>query len=178
MRKVAKSAALCLMLATAAMAEEKIVPASNGVEITVNSDEFADRYEYSAPVIRFGSSGQDSGFVLLAAVKSADRLSAPYISGYIYYSDDWRRYSRAIFKGGAEASFKELDRNVVSCRSKPCSLSEGFRVDVTDQQIKQHASDGKLSIQIRSQSANNFIIEVPVSYFDAIKEVSQKRSGP
>lgn len=167
-------AAVLCFVSVVAEAEETKVTASNGVVIQINLDDFADRTEYSAPAIDFSTEQGDSGFLLLAAVKSAGNVTAPYLVGYIYYSDDWRRYSQAIFKGGSEAQFQSLDRKVVSCSNSPCKLTEGFQINVSERQVQQYAEGGKLSMQVRGQSSSSFIISVPVSYFSAIREISQR----
>lgn len=153
-------------------AAESVQTANNGVDISVNSDEFADRYEYSAPTIRFGSLNEDNGAVIIGRGKSSGNWTPVMIQGYIIYKGDWRRYSSAIFRGGEQANFKNIDREVVSCRSKPCTMSEGFVIHLTMEQIERHAAEGKLQIQLRSTNAQKFMIEVPENYLQALLEVT------
>lgn len=177
MNKLKGASRLTALLAVAAIfsavAGESVTPASNGVNVTVNGDDFAARYEYSSPAIHISGDG-NSGVVLVVAVKKGGQVGAVYLTGFVMYSDDWRRYSKAIFKGGEPAALREGGKDVVSCSSRPCSLSETFHIDVTEAQIKKYAEDGKLSIQLRGQSADNFIVDIPVAYLEAVKEISRK----
>lgn len=153
-------------------AAKSVQTASNGVEISVNSDEFADRYEYAAPVINFGSSREDNGVVILARVKSSGNWTPVMIQGFIMYTGDWRHYSSAIFRGGEQANFDSMERKVVSCRSRPCRLSEGFSINLTLDQIERHTEDGELRIQLRGSGAQTFMIEIPEEYLQALLEVA------
>lgn len=155
-----------------AHAAESVQTASNGVEISVNSDEFADRYEYSAPMIRPRSAGEDNSAVMLARVKSSGKWTPVMIQGFIMYTGDWRRYSSAIFRGGEQANFDSMERKVVSCRSRPCTLSETFSINLTLHQIERHTADGELRIQLRGASAQTFMIEVPEEYLQALLELA------
>lgn len=167
---VLSAALLCV---TTGFAADTTITAKNGVKISLHVDQFADRYEYSAPSIDFKlPNGGGHGFVLVAAIKHAGNVTGPLIEGNVYYESDWRRYYQAIFKGGAAASFTNTDRSVVICDGGNCTLSEGFRIEPTEQEIHKYASDGVLAIQVRSQNADAFILRIPVTYLDAIKVVS------
>jgi hypothetical protein len=164
-------AALALALATSASAEavKSEVTASNGVPVTVYADEFAARYEYSAPVVKASPC-----FALVARVKRGTETSSVNLQGSCVYSGSWRFYSSAIFKGGAEAPFTSAGREVGSCRYG-CTLTESFRIDLTPAQIKAHTENGIVAIQIRaSKTGDTTILEVPTSYFAAVEEVSRK----
>lgn len=148
--------------------------ASNGVQVDVYSDDFANRYEYSAPVVKI-----EDGFLLVATVKKGGVAPDPHITGTMMYSGDWRRYETALFRGGEVAKFTSTGRNVGRCSSSrysrpSCSLNEGFRVDISAEDIKKHAQNGILAIQLRAQDTSTAIFEIPVSYFEAVKEVSKK----
>ena len=69
---------LATLATVSAAAEKSQVRASNGVVIDVHSDSFAERYEYSAPSVKFSEEGSSlESFALVAAVKKAgviDRL--------------------------------------------------------------------------------------------------------
>src|SRR6185503_19423755 len=71
--------------------------ASNGIVVDVNSDSFANRYEYSAPVIHFkvGDYAIPS-FVLVAKIKSAGVTSALLLEGTITYGGEWHFYTTAL----------------------------------------------------------------------------------
>ncbi|MCO5094905.1 MAG: hypothetical protein M9960_06825 [Xanthomonadaceae bacterium] len=153
-------------------ASESIQTASNGVEISVKSDDFADRYEYSAPAIKFGTISADNGAIFLARVKSAGTFTPVTIQGFIMYRGEWRRYSTAIFRGGETATLSNTQRKVVTCSSRPCVLSEYYIIHVTQEQIDKYTSDGKLEIQLRSQDANHFMISIPANYVQALLEVT------
>lgn len=157
-----------------AQSERSTVRASNGVEVTVYADSFASRYEFSAPAVRSGD-----GFVLVARVNEGGRPGAVHLIGSVVYSGEWRFYDRAIFQGGAEASFRPNGRDVGTCSasrySRGCSLTEGFVIDITLAQIRQHASNGNVAVQVRpSRSGEAIIFQVPVAYFDAVTEVSSR----
>ena len=178
MNKLSISAlvAVGVLFSFAAIAQsvKSIVAASNGVEITVYSDEFANRFEYSAPSIKL-----NDGFALVATVKKAGVVPPAHITGAMVYSGEWRHYNSAIFRGGDAAEFTVTDRKVGRCSSyrysgPSCTLSEGFRIELAPSDIQKHAQNGILAIQIRAQDTSTAIIEVPVSYIDAVNEVAAR----
>jgi hypothetical protein len=182
--KVVKCAtAIAMMSAALAMAthsghataEESEVVASNGVSVSVNADDFAGRHEYTAPAIEFTGEGGADVTALVALVRQDGKpLGTPYVAGFVAYSDDWRHYKRAVFRGGAEAPIVPTGNEVISCRSRPCRLLEGFSIRPTKADIEAHSVDGMLEIQVRSERSKNFIIRVPVSYFEAVTELASR----
>jgi hypothetical protein len=165
----------CITLATttaSAQMTKSQFTASNGVVVDVNSDDFAGRAEYSAPAIKFSPENGGSGYALVAKTRHAGKLGPLNIQGFIMYSGSWRFYSSAIFKGGAAATYAATGRDVGSCRYG-CTLTENFMIDLTPTQVEQHAENGVLAIQIRGKSADTAIIQVPVSYIDAVTEVAK-----
>lgn len=166
--------ALAATAAVAVAATKSEVTASNGVAVTVYSDEFANRYEYSAPSIEFKEDGESSGsFALVAKISKGGAIGDAYVTGAVYYSGDWHRYASAVFRGGDTVKFTSTSRDVLSCRYG-CSYSEGFRLDISKDEIAKHASDGVLAVQLRAQSSDTAIIQIPVSYFDAVNEVAKR----
>lgn len=154
-------------------AVRSVTTASNGVQVTVYSDEFAGRYEYTSPSVDI-----PDGFLLIARVKTGDRAGPADLRGSIVYSDDsWRFYDNAIFRGGARAEFVSNGRDVISCRgsrsSRGCSYSESFIINITPDELRQHAQNGILALQLRSnRSTNTVMVEIPTTYFDAVNEVA------
>ena len=67
--------AVSLALATPAFAQmvKSEITVSNGTVVSVNSDDFAGRYEYTAPTIRFDNR---NGFALVAAIKEGGEVEA------------------------------------------------------------------------------------------------------
>lgn len=176
MMKLVLAATVALATASPAYAQavKSTVTASNGVEVTVYSDEFANRYEYSAPSIKSGD-----GLILVATIKKGGVAPPPHLTGFFIYSGEWRRYNAAIFKGGDTANFIEAGRDVGSCRSSrysrgSCTLTENFKIELTPEDVKKHGQDGKLAIQIRAQDTSTTIFEVPVAYIDAVNEVAKR----
>lgn len=179
--KILKSillSAFGLMFAAAtpayAQAVKSTVTASNGIEVTVYSDDFANRYEYTAPTISVGDA-----HVYVATVKKGGVAPAPYLTGFFMYSGEWRRYNSALYRGGDTATFIEAGRDVGSCRSSrysrpSCTLTESFKIELSPAEIKTHSLDGKIALQIRAQDTSATIIEVPVAYLDAVNEVSKR----
>lgn len=166
-----------LLVTVPALAADTTVTAKNGIKVSVHSDQFADRYEYSAPSIDFKlPNGQGHGFVLVAAIKHAGKITGPLIEGYVYYEGDWRHYYRAIFKGGKKATFTNTAQKVVTCAGgDDCTLSEGFMIEPTEEQVHKYASGGTLDFQVRSQNADNFILHIPVTYLQAVRSVSHSK---
>jgi hypothetical protein len=174
--------ALCLLgamvaLASPAQAEgvKSTLSASNGVEVSLFADEFAGRYEYTAPTINFPNL---SGFALVASVVQNGVAKPPEIVGSVMYNGEWRRYYSAILRGGESVDSTFNDRDVVSCRGSRysgCSLREGFALRPTKAQIAKYAVDGKLQIQLRAQAGDAVLVDIPVSYIDAISEVAKAR---
>lgn len=174
MRKILLSALLVIGIhfsATAfAQSVKSVVASSNGVDVTVYSDDFAQRYEYTAPSISMAE-----GFVLVAAIKKAGSITPAYATGTIMYSGEWRRYTNAIFRGGDPAKFTVTDRNVGRCSSSrysrpSCTLSEGFDISFTAADVKKYSQDGILAIQLRAQDTSTVLVNIPVSYIDAVNE--------
>lgn len=152
-----------------AQPKETTVVASNGVSISINGDDFSGRYEYTAPSIKF-----DGGFLLIARVKTSKGLGEVFGTGAFIYSGDWRRYNSAVFKGGEAVNFTAGEKSVGSCRGG-CTLSEMFEVRLTDAQLKKYAVDGVVTIQVRAgATAQTAMIDIPVSHFVALREVSSK----
>lgn len=167
---------LALFLATPALAQmvKSSVTAANGVEVSVHSDDFAGRYEYTAPTIKFG--GGD-GFAIIAAIRQNGTVKGPFISGSIMYTDrEWRRYSQAILRGGEAVDATFGDRDVVSCRGSRysgCTYREGFQIELGEAQRQRLASEGSLQIQLKGSPGSELILDVPASYFSAIEETSK-----
>lgn len=165
----------CLSMTSApasAQAVRSTVSASNGTQVTVYSDDFANRYEYTAPVINI-----PDGFVLVATVRKGGTAQAVHLSGSFSYIGEWRRYNSALFRGGDQARFIEAGRDVGRCFSSrysraSCSLNESFKIELSNDEIQKHSRDGKLAIQVRAQDTTTALIEVPVAYIEAVKEVS------
>lgn len=152
------------------------ITASNGVVVTVYSDEFANRYEYTAPAINHGD-----GFALVAKIVRAEATTDTHITGTMMYRGDWRRYTSALFRGGVEAPFVERGREVGSCSGSRygggCSLRESYNINITPEQIRTHGANGTVDIQVRAQDTTTTLLSIPTSYFDAVNEVAGQRSA-
>lgn len=171
----AAAAAVMIVSPACAQAVRSEVVASNGVTVTVYADEFANRYEYSAPSIDV----QD-GFALVSKVDRGDTKGPIYLGGSFLYSGEWRYYDSALFRGGDAAEFTSTGREVGRCSSSrysrpSCSLREGFRIDFTAEDVANRAQDGQLGVQIRAgRSAQAVLVSIPVSYIEAVREVSSR----
>lgn len=177
-RKLLIAASLALVAGTAnAQSVKSTVVASNGVEVTVHSDEFANRYEYAAPPITL-----PEGFALIGRVDRGETKGAVDLVGAFVYNGEWRYYNSALYRGGDPAEFTSTGRNVGRCsagRSRysrsSCTLTERFRIDFSDDDIASHTQDGHIAIQVRAtQSTDTVIISVPTSYIEAVNEVSSR----
>jgi hypothetical protein len=174
--KIVASAAVLSLFGNLAQAQsiKSEVLASNGVAVTLYSDSFAGRYEFSSPAINLPNNG---GFLFVSRVVQGNEISAIRVVGSIMYSGEWRRYNSAIFRGGVEADGSFNDRDVVSCvgsRYSGCSLREGFRITLTKEQIERHMLNGFLDIQVRAQSSDAITLSIPAAHFAAIVEVAKK----
>ncbi|WP_426168532.1 hypothetical protein [Sandarakinorhabdus sp. DWP1-3-1] len=172
--KIVVSIVLGMASAAGLSAQKSQIVASNGVTVDISGDDFANRYEYTGPVVKFSedNSNDQMSFAFVAAIKKGEIPPKRFITGVIYYRGDWHRYASAVFKGGDPAPFVNTSRNVLSCRYG-CSYTEGFNMDISADQIKKYSSDGVLQIQIRAQSSNTAIMSIPVSHFDAVAEASR-----
>lgn len=176
MLKVLWIAAIALATASNAQAQatKSVVVASNGIEVTVYSDEFANRYEYSAPAIE-----ADDGTILVATVKKGGVAPPPHLTGFFIYSGEWRRYSTAIFRGGDVADFVETGRDVGRCYSSrysrtSCTLTESFKISLSSEQARKYGQDGSIALQVRAQDTSTTIFEVPTAYIEAVSEVAAR----
>jgi hypothetical protein len=148
------------------------VLASDTTKVTVYSDEFADRYEYTGPSVAVLARDRTEGMVMVAR-KRAGGVSTPiYVTGFVMYPRDWRHYSTAVLRGGAALDFEKTGSDV-NCYRSSCTLTESFRFQITPEQIAAHAVDGKISIQVRAQSTDTLMIHIPVNHFTAVEEVSR-----
>ena len=149
------------------------VAASNGVTVTVYADEFANRYEYSAPIIELPNLG---GFALVVSIRSNDRVAPARVDGSITYNGEWRRYDSAVFRGGAAVSYTPQGREVLSCRGSRysgCALREGFSMVISRDDVTRYAEEGVLRVQVRSSTAADPVMfAIPVTYFAAVEEVA------
>lgn len=162
------------MLAAAPLsAAETAVTASNGVTISVNGDDFADRYEYVAPSIDI-SDGNLTGAFFVAAIKKGATPTINAYQGFVMYSGEWRFYKSAVFRGGDPVRYTRTDGKVGSCRYG-CTLTENFSIQLSRAEIAKYAVDGIVQIQVRSQSSTQtFMISIPVAYITAVDEVKKR----
>ncbi len=145
--------------------------APNGVVVTVNTDEFAGRREFSSPFVKFTPDGGGLGDAMVGEVFNGGKLLGLTIQGVVAYSGDWRFYDSAIFKGGEPAQFHRTGSDVGSC-NYGCSLSEQFVIEVTPEEAKAHVENGIVAVQIRGRGGATAIIGIPLSYFDAVQAVA------
>jgi hypothetical protein len=164
---------VCAAPPVAAQSVRSEVAASNGVIVTIHADEFANRYEYSAPAINFPDFG---GFALVVRTRQSGIETPIRIVGAIMYRGEWRYYRTAIFRGGVPAAYTRVAGDVGSCSgsrySRGCSLSEQYSIDLTPEEVTRHTQDGRLQIQVRAVQGDPVMIDIPVSYIDAVTEVS------
>ncbi|MXP41287.1 hypothetical protein GRI75_06490 [Altererythrobacter soli] len=162
-------ALLCCTAAATGRTVEPEVHASNGVPVTISADDAAQRYEYTAPAIMLSD---NRGFFFVAAVDHGGAKTPVLVSGTLMYRGGWRFYDQAFLPDGEELPGKFDGRHAFSCASaQGCMRSENFQVAPTAAQIQKHAENGILPIQLRAGSLNPVVIHVPVSYFDAVREV-------
>jgi hypothetical protein len=150
------------------------VTASNGVAVTVYADDFADRYEYSSPVINFPNLG---GFMMVSRVKRAGTMTPVEVVGAIMYNGEWRFYTTALYRGGVAADYTREGGSVNTCagsRYRGCSLTEQFRLNFTAQDVAQHAENGVLPVQVRAQQGDPVMLEIPIAHIEAVTEVSAR----
>jgi hypothetical protein len=153
-----------------AFGAEKSTLASNGVEVTISGDEFDGRIEYTSPMTTFG----EHSFFLVAKIRKNGEPAGPVIiAGYVFYKGEWRQYDAANFRGGESAEAIFNDRDVVTCSgSGNCTLSEGFRIFLSKEQIRKYARDGFVDLKLKaSASSQEPIIRVPLKHIEAIMEV-------
>lgn len=162
---------------TGAHAAERNVTASNGINVSITGDDFDGKLEFTAPKLKI--SDDEYSFLFVAIVKKTGQpAGSVQLAGSLYYDGDWRRYHEAKFRGGEVAKGDFNDRDVLSCRSSSseCTLREGFHVWLTDAQIQKYAVGAYIDLKFKaSKSSEEPVVSVPISYIEAVKEVS--RSG-
>jgi hypothetical protein len=162
-------ALLCCTAAATTKNVESEVHASNGIPVTISADDAAQRYEYTAPAITLS---ENRGFFLVAAVDHGGTKTPVMVSGTLMYRGDWRFYDQALFQGGEELPGTFDGRHAFSCASSQgCMRSENFKVEPTAAHIQKHAENGMLPVELRARGLNPVVIHVPVSHFDAVREV-------
>ena len=172
LRLIAVSAIVAISAPAAAQSVKSQIVATNGVKVDVATDEFAGRVEYVAPTIDFKTERGGTGAVFVARIKKSGTVGPLLIQGFVMYSGDWRYYTKAVFRGGDPVDFTRTGGKVGSCRYG-CSLSEDFAVKLSPEEVKKHAVDGQLDIQIRSNGGETAIFTIPASYMDAVNEVAR-----
>lgn len=176
MKPTTMLAALLTVIPLPAFAQmvKTYVTASNGVVISRNYDEFSGRTEYTAPTIDIKTNyGEGNGAIFVGKVKQNGILGKLLISGFVLYSGNWQLFNSAVFRGGESVDYTRTGGSVGSCRYG-CTLTEDFVVNFTQDQIKRHAENGILSIQISaSKSGNKIVVDIPINYIDAINEVAK-----
>lgn len=146
--------------------------ASNGVKISVSTDEFASRAEYVAPSIDFKADRNTNGAVFIARIKKGAVVGPIIIQGFVIYSGDWRYYTKAVFRGGDAVDFTRTGGKVGSCRYG-CTLTEEFTLELSASEAAKHAVDGMVDIQIRANDGATALFTIPVSYLAAVNEVAK-----
>lgn len=168
-------ASLAVALAQPANAEmvKSQFTAPNGVIVDVATDDFAGRKEYASPFVNVTADGGGAGKAIVGEVFNDGKLRGLTVQGYIVYSGDWRFYTTAIYRGGAEAKYHRMHGDVAGCSSYGgCTLSETFIIDLTREEAKAHSTDGVVGIQLRSQRGQTALLMVPLSYVEAVASVA------
>lgn len=155
-----------------AEAVKSMLTASNGVEVTVYSDDFEGRYEFTAPAVRVGEIGGTSAVALVARVLKTNVDTGTHVTGFVSYSGSWKFFEGAVFKGGEKVDFTRTDGKVGSCRYG-CSLTESFNMKITPAQLSKYAENGMVPVQIRARSTDTILLSLPVSYFQAMNEMKK-----
>ncbi len=171
------AAALVMSLPANAASTKQQATAPNGVVLTVYADDFADNYEYSSPDVDIPGT---QGKAWVSRTKKQGTWSEEKLVAYISYRGDWRYFNGAILRGGEALTTIEGGRDVVSCANSRygsgCLLSEVLLIEVTPDQIARHAVDGKLALQLSASRGSDIVLEVPVSYFEALRLLSSPAS--
>ncbi len=166
-------ATILAITSSASLAEITRTTASNGVIVNMDIDSFANEYSYSSPSVNIDPTTY--AFVL----RSDGRVTIPsLISGAsVYRSSHWRFYNSAIIRGGTQVTFVSTLREVQSCSSRmgDCLYVEGFRIRMTPAQLAQATSNGMVEVQLRAQNGPTLFYRIPVSHFEAVNEVANRR---
>ena len=174
-RKIlALGAAIGILMGSGAHAQlvKSTIVSSNGVTVTKYSDDFARSYEYSTPRVRTVSAKGAIVSAGVAKIWGGDEIGPTNVRGFLIYRGDWRHFDRAVFRGGGAVNFTNTDKDVGSCRGG-CLLNESFTILLSPAEIAAHAEDGKLPIQISSQSGDTALLEILVADFEAINEIAK-----
>lgn len=168
---IAMAALLMAIPASAQMVKsEQIAP--NGLTVSVNSDDFSGRSEYTAPEIIFG----DGSFALVASIHENGETRGPFITGSVYYrASSWYRYDQAILRGGEQVNAIFGDRDVVSCRGSRysgCSYREGFQITLNPDQRQRLRDNGSLAIQLKGAPGSEVVLTVTNAHFEAVEAVA------
>jgi len=154
--------------------EMSTVTASNGVEVSVYSNESENRYEFSAPLIKSGDA-----HLLITTTKGEGIAPYPRIEGTFSYFGNWRNYDNALVKGSGHVEFVQVGRSEGQCHwyrySQPsCTRKERFIIVLQSDDVIKHAQDGKVALQISAQDNSTTETEIPIAYIDAVKEVASR----
>lgn len=168
---------VCVLVSVSSLVQGESIKdkqvASNGVLIEVVKNEQGGRTEYSSPAVEIRS--DVNGFFMVVAQTENGTTGPTKVIGDVFYDGDWRDYDRVLFRDGTQAAAKFGDHKVISCsssRGNACSLSEGFEIRLTRQQVHDYDDDGVLQVQLQSPQSNSVVLRIPENYFDAVSEVS------
>jgi hypothetical protein len=155
------------IIGLSASAEGRV--SSNGVLVTIDSDEFRPFVDYTPPAFEDG----ENRYVFVIRKKASGDI-VYMVQGSIRYRDEWRRYDRAYLPGGEPVEFVASNRDVVSCgdRYSPCLHSESYQLKFTQEQLASGVAGGALRVQVSGSGGGEFIVHLPGDEVLATAEVA------
>lgn len=162
----------------------KEVRASNNEIIKCNGDKKQEKYEYSTAPEKLDFYGNpleleslETGAVnvWVGFTRDFGKETGPFITFAATYILDHsiRNYDSATFRGGDTIKVISKRSTDLPCLlGTDCKKMEFLSFVPTKEQIDEHTTGGRLKIKVSSKSGHATIIEVPLSKFRAIQEIS------
>jgi hypothetical protein len=168
---------LVLLGPTSALGAERKVTASNGVEVQIESDDFKPNTVFRVDVLKskVGWSSVSPG-ANLALSRGSDRPDLLGLQLQIAYSGEWRMYDGAFLRGGVALEFSSVRRDVVSCRSRPCTLYESMVAALPREALEELSAAGDVEVKFTARRApsGDYVVTVPASAVRALLEVADQ----
>jgi hypothetical protein len=127
--------------------------------VEIKTDEFDPHVKFSG--IEFalpGSSALIGRFFLRSFIpKNPDGKRVHQIYVLYYYADDWNFFYGARNCDAQSLEFSSLNREVISCRTRPCTHAETFVIQVPEESLRNTDSRGYL-VKVYAKSGYELLI--------------------
>jgi hypothetical protein len=144
------------LLAPAATADPK--PDQVAAETAVTFDDFTGVTSYDGPEFH--------GAPLTALVRGRKTKDGSFLFQLCasdFHDGDWKFYERAVDQNGRGLAFVSLDRKVVSCVARPCSVDESFCANIGKADLES-AAKSSYAVRFYAKSGATPTVRIAPDY--------------